>query len=142
MISIDDLVNSKVEEKVGEMKKNSKPVSIDAIIDSKLAEKISESVPALAKAVAEELRNTIKQPETTEDGTQLLTEAQAAEMCGMSTSWLALGRSKEREKYEEGKGRKYIPRPPFVKIGKRVRYPLAGVLEWKRTYSTIERENG
>ena len=120
--------------------------SIDEIIDSKLAEKISESVPAIAKAVAEELRNTIKQPETTEDGTQLLTEAQAAEMCGMSASWLALGRSKEREKYEEGKGRKYIPRPPFVKIGKRVRYPLvryplSGVMEWKRKYSSVTLEN-
>ena len=112
--------------------------NIDEIIDYKLAEKISESIPAIAKAIAKELRCTIEQPETTKDETQLLTEAQAAEMCGMSASWLALGRSKEREKYEEGKGRKYIPRPPFVRIGRRVRYPLAGVLEWKRTYSKVE----
>lgn len=115
--------------------------SIDEIIDSKLAEKISESVPAIAKAVAEELRGSMGGAAEPKDETQLLTAAEAAEMCGMSEAWLALGRSSCREKYEEAKGRKYIPRPPFVKIGKRVRYPLAGVLEWKRTYSTIKPEN-
>lgn len=115
--------------------------SIDEIIDSKLAEKISESVPAIAKAVAEELRGSMGGATEPEDGTQLLTAAEAAEMCGMSEAWLALGRSSSREKYEEAKGRKYIPRPPFVKIGRRVRYPLSGVMEWKRKYSSVTSEN-
>lgn len=142
MSIIDEFIDLKVEEKLDEMGKNLKSQSIDEIIDSKLAEKISESVPAIAKAVAEELRGSMGGAAEPKDETQLLTAAEAAEMCGMSEAWLALGRSSCREKYEEAKGRKYIPRPPFVKIGKRVRYPLAGVLEWKRTYITIERENG
>lgn len=141
MSIFDEFIDLKVEEKLGEIGKISKSQSIDEIIDSKLAEKISESVPAIAKAVAEELRGSMSEAGGQADETQLLTAAEAAEMCGMSEAWLALGRSSCREKYEEDKGRKYIPRPPFVKIGRRVRYPLAGVLEWKRTYSTIKPEN-
>lgn len=120
--------------------------SIDEIIslqlDSKIGKKITEAAPAIAKAVAEELRSMQKAgTSTSEDGNQLLTETETAAMCGMSKAWLALGRSACREKYEENKGRKYVPRPPHIKIGGRVRYPLSGVLEWKRTQAHIENQD-
>lgn len=115
--------------------------TIDELIDSKLAARICEIMPIIVKAVAKELQATTLIKGESEDSTQLLTETEAAKMCGMSVSWLALGRSKSREKYEEGKGRQYVPRPPYVKIGRRVRYPLAGVLEWQRTYTSGNQQN-
>lgn len=104
-------------------------------IETIVATKINESVLTIARAVAEEIRasNALEKNDT-DVVTLLLTEKEAAKMCGMSVAWLALGRCKNRAKLEEGRGRKYVPRPPYVKIGRRVRYPLAGVLEWQRTY--------
>jgi predicted DNA-binding transcriptional regulator AlpA len=61
---------------------------------------------------------------------QLLTTPQAAKLTGMSVSWLQASRSR-------GNG------PPFLKIGRVVRYQRAELLEWfagHRQVSTGKRQ--
>jgi predicted DNA-binding transcriptional regulator AlpA len=71
-------------------------------------------------------------PTTTKTGTgfeRLLTARDTANLLRLSASWLAKARMR-------GDG------PPYVKLGRSIRYTEAGILEWmrsRRRFSTSER---
>jgi predicted DNA-binding transcriptional regulator AlpA len=71
-------------------------------------------------------------PTTTKTGTgfeRLLTARDAANLLRLSASWLAKARMR-------GDG------PPYVKLGRSIRYTEAGIFEWmrsRRRFSTSER---
>lgn len=62
---------------------------------------------------------------------RLLTEVETSECIGMSRSYL-------RQARMEGNRKNRVPAPPFIKIGRSVRYRMEDIDKWLDEFSKLE----